>query len=53
MEFHFITEAASLTELDVLVMIYNLLLMMSIFCVCIVGFKLTYMFLRKGLNFKK
>lgn len=53
MEFEFITDAAALTELEVLVKIYNLALMMSIFALCIVGFFITYMLLKKVVNMNK
>ncbi len=53
MVFEFITDPSTVTELQVLVMIYNLLLMMSIFIVCMYGMKYTYMFLRKAVNYNK
>lgn len=48
MVFKFIEDAAAVTEVEVLCMIYNLMLMMSIFAVCIVGLWFTYIFLKKG-----
>lgn len=53
MEFEFITDASGLTELDVLIKIYNLGLMMCIFCLCIVGFNITYMCIKKVVNMNK
>lgn len=53
MEFNFITEYSTLTDIDVLVLIYNLLLMMSIYTVVIDLFKLVRPLLKKGGKFFK
>lgn len=53
MEFQFITDSTALSELDVLVMIFNLQLMMSIFYMCVVGFYFTYILLKKVVSMNK
>lgn len=53
MIFEFITDSSSVSELEVLIMIYNLCLMMSITYVAIQGYKIINSLLRKGAkNFK-
>lgn len=53
MDFEFITDINGLTELEVLVKIYNLALMMSISYIAIQGYKIFSALLRKGAkNFK-
>lgn len=48
MTFEFITETGELTELQVLINIYNLLLMYFIYDVCKFGFKYITAFIKKG-----
>lgn len=48
MNFEFITDVKGLTELDVLVQIYNLLLLAFYFALAIIGWKCVRRNLRKG-----
>ena len=50
MVFEFLEVTENLTELQVLVSIYNLLLMMSIFYVCMVGYKYFLGLIKKGVR---
>ena len=48
MEFEFLEVTETLTEVQVLVNIYNLLLFMSMFCVAMIGFKYFLGFMKGG-----
>lgn len=48
MEFLFIESVEGLTEVEILSMIYNLFLVMSIFHVCMTGYKYFWSMIRKG-----
>lgn len=52
MEFVYITDISAVTELQVLVMIYNLLLTFFIYHIAFNGFKYIVNILRKGVYFK-
>lgn len=48
MEFAFITDITNITELEVLVKLYNLVLMCLYFAIMYVGYKVIIRVLRKG-----
>ena len=52
MEFSYITDSNSVTELQVLISIYNLMLTFFIYHVAFNGFKYIVNILRKGVQFK-
>lgn len=51
MNFEFITDSSTVTEIEVLCCIYNLMITYFIYDICKVGFKYVTAFLKKGVWF--